>query len=172
MKIENIVSSGSFNQSLDLAQLSSSCPHIEYKKNRYHGAYIKFGGYSVTIYRTGKYIMPGLKSLDDIEKVFDKIKEILSPYADTALFTHPEIRNIVCSSQTPYELNLNTLYLELISRDIDATYEPEAFPGMILKTPDCTYNVFSSGKFLILGCTSIPQAEDAEKYIIKLICDL
>ncbi len=62
MKLENIVCSGSFNQKLDLIALSSSSEYIEYGKNRYPGAYIKFDGHSVTIYRTGKYIMPGMKS--------------------------------------------------------------------------------------------------------------
>ena len=170
--MENIVCSGSFNQDLDLNQLSSNCHYVEYKKNRYPGAYIKYDGHSVTIYRTGKYIMPGMRSFEDVEQTFDKVKEILSPYVDTSLFTYPEVRNMVCSSQTPNELNLGTLYLELVSRDMDAVYEPEAFPGMILKTSDCTYNVFSSGKFLILGCTSFTQAEVAEQYVLNRINEL
>lgn len=172
MKLENIVCSGSFNQDLDLNHLSSSSPYVEYKKNRYPGAYLKFNGHSVTIYRTGKYIMPGMRSLEDIWETFDKVKEILSPYTDTKLFTAPEIRNMVCSSNTEHELNLSTIYLELVSRDTDVVYEPEAFPGLILKTEDCTYNVFSSGKFLILGCTSETQAELAEQFFLNLVSGL
>ena len=34
-------------------------------------------------------------------------------------------------------------------------YEPEAFPGLILKAEECTFNVFASVKFLILGCTDV-----------------
>ena len=41
MKIEKIIYSGSFNQDLDLKQLSSD-EHIEYGKNKYPGAYIKY----------------------------------------------------------------------------------------------------------------------------------
>lgn len=68
-----------------------------------------------------------------------------------------------------YELNLNNIYLELISQELDAIYEPEASPGLILKTQDCTFNIFPSGKFLILGCTSEMQATVAEQYFLNLI---
>ncbi|WP_400205137.1 hypothetical protein [Methanomethylophilus alvi] len=169
MKIKNIVCSGSFNQSIDLLKLSTYCPYLEYGKNRYPGAYLKFDGHSVTIYRTGKYIMPGMRSFPDMTQTFERVKEILSPFTNVDLFTVPEVRNMVCSSQTRHELNLNNVYLELICRELDAVYEPEAFPGLILKTQDCTYNVFSSGKFLILGCTSEMQATVAEQYFLNLI---
>ena len=169
MKLENVVCSGTFNQELDLHALASQCKCAVYGKNRYPAAYLKFDNHSVTVYRTGKYIMPGMKSFDDVTNTFDKMKEILFPFTDTSLFSEPEVRNIVCSSQTSHELNLGTLYLELVSRDMDVVYEPEAFPGLILKTKDCTYNVFSSGKFLILGCTSVSQAEIAEYFFLNLI---
>lgn len=172
MKIENIVSSGSFNQPIDLHKLSSNCSYIEYGKNRYPGAYLKFDGHSVTIYRTGKYIMPGMRSFQDMRQTFKRVKEILSPFTDVTLFAEPEVRNMVCSSQTKHELNLNNIYLELISRELDAVYEPETFPGLILKTQDCTFNVFSSGKFLILGCTNEMQATVAEQYFLDLIDSL
>ena len=69
MKIENIVCSGSFNQELDLTSLSRDV-HIEYKLNKYPGAYIKYNGHSITIYHTGKYIMPGMRSFDDVRQTF------------------------------------------------------------------------------------------------------
>ncbi len=169
VKIENIVCSGTFNQPLDLRQLADDCEFIEYGLNKYPGGYIKFDGHSVTIYRTGKYIMPGMRSFEDVENTFSKVKEILAPYTDVSLFGKPGIRNMVCSSTVNTEINLAELYVELISSDMDAIYEPEAFPGLILKTEDCTYNIFQSGKFLILGCTSKLQAENAEQYFLNLV---
>lgn len=76
---------------------------------------------------------------------------------------------MVYSSDIKHELNLGSIYLELMSREMDVIYEPEAFPGMILKSPSCTYNLFSSGKYLILGCTSITQAEIAERSFVNNI---
>lgn len=171
MKIENIVCSGSFNQELDLNQLKND-EHIEYGKNKYPGAYIKYNGHSITIYRTGKYIMPGMRSFDDIDKTFDDVKRILSPYADISKFSSPEIRNMVCSSQYPHPFNLNSMYIEMQSANYDVVYEPESFPGLILKTAECTYNIFQSGKFLILGCTSEQQAENCESEFMAIVSHL
>ncbi|MGN0130440.1 MAG: hypothetical protein ACI4CE_06045 [Methanomethylophilus alvi] len=169
MKIENIVCSGSFNQELNLRKLSEDCTYIEYGKNKYPGAYIKFDGHSITIYHTGKYIMPGMKSFEDLQKTFERMKKILTPYIDVSIIESPSIRNMVCSSNLSKSLNLNLLLIELINQDMDAVYEPEAFPGLILKTDECTFNVFSGGKFLILGCTSELQAKQNEESFIRLI---
>lgn len=163
MKIENIVCSGSFNQELDLNRLSECDSRIEYGKNRYPGAYIRFDNHFATIYRTGKYIMQGIKSIDEINQFFSSIKDILSPFCDTSLFSYPSISNIVCSSDVGHTIDLTRLLMKFNYDDLDVTYEPEAFPGLILKTEKVTYNVFSSGKFLMLGCTDpslITQLED------------
>ncbi len=170
MKIENIVCSGSFNQPLDLIQLSSDCALVEYGKNRYPGAYLKFDGHSVTIYRTGKYIMPGMKSFEDVDRTFSRMKEILAPFTDISLFSEPEVRNMVCSSNAGHMLNLGRMLTELLSEDMDVVYEPEAFPGLILKAEGCTFNVFASGKFLILGCTDEGWAIKCENFFLE-ICD-
>lgn len=168
MKIENIVCSGSFNQVLDLKLLSKD-DHVEYGKNKYPGAYIKFNGHSVTLYRTGKYIMPGMRSFDDVRQTFEDVKCVLSPYVDVSKFSYPEVRNIVCSSQCEEPLNLNIMFIEMLSHDLDVIYEPEAFPGLIYKTEECTFNIFQSGKFLILGCTSEEQAVKCEQNFFALI---
>ena len=87
MKIENLVCSGTFNQPLDLKRLASDCIYVEYGKNKYPGAYLKFNGHSVTVYRTGKYIMPGMRSFEDVVRTFSRMKEILAPFADVSLFS-------------------------------------------------------------------------------------
>ena len=168
VKTENIVCSGSFNQPINLSLLAKEGV-IEYDPEMYHGGYIKMKNHSVTIYRSGKYIMPGIKSSEDAAETFAKMKEILAPHLDTALFDEPCIRNMVCSAYAGHELILSRLYLDLIREDYDAVYEPEAFPGLILKMDNCTYNVFSSGKYLILGCITVDQANLAEQKFLSLI---
>lgn len=171
MHIENIVSSGSFNQEIDLKELSKiDC--IEYGKNKYPGAYIKFKGHSITVYRTGKYIIPGMKSFEELDDIFAEIKKILSPYLDVSLFSNPEIRNMVCSSDAGHALDLTRIFIESINRELDVSYEPESFPGLIIRTEDSTFNVFSSGKFLILGCKSGVCAMEAEMWFLGLLKDI
>ena len=168
VKIENIVCSGSFNQELNLLDLARA-GLIDYDPEMYHGGYIKTNGHSVTLYRTGKYIMPGMKSLDDTQKTFESVKEILSDSLDVSKFDEPAIRNLVCSSNVGYTLNLSQVFVELLNLDYEVSYEPESFPGLILKTVECTYNVFASGKFLILGCKDIAVAEQCEKRFLSLL---
>lgn len=117
MEIKNIVCSGSFNQTIDLKMLSENDSRIEFGKNKYPGAYIKFNNHSITIYHTGKYIMPGMKNIDDIDTSFSGIKEILSPFYDTSLFTYPSIRNIVCSSDIGHNIDLNKLLVKSINNN-------------------------------------------------------
>lgn len=171
MKIENIVYSGTLNQEFDLVRLRDVCDCVEYGKNKYPGAYLLIDNHRITLYRTGRYIMPGMKSAEDMENTFDRMKDILAPYADIQLFQKPTVRNMVCSSNLGKSLLLDQIYIELVSRDYDVSYEPEAFPGMILKTENCTYNIFRGGRFIILGCTSVTDAQIAEDYLFSLFSD-
>lgn len=162
------MSSGSLNTEINLKELSNQCEYVVYGKNRYPGGYVKFDGHSITIYRTGKYIMPGMTSFEEMASVFDKFVSILSSYLDVSKAKRPEIRNMVCSSVVGRPIDLNKLYLELISMDLDVIYEPESFPGLIMKNSNATFNVFKSGKFLILGVTSLEDAESSERYFLNL----
>lgn len=166
MKVENIVCSGSLNTELDLKYLADHCSYAVYGRNKYPAAYIKFDGHSVTVYRTGKYIMPGMRSVKDIGSSFNRLLEILSPFVDTSKAASPDIRNIVCSSNVRHEINLHDLYIRMMSSNLDVIYEPESFPGLILKTSNSTFNIFQSGKFLILGCTNLDSAQKAESYFL------
>ena len=98
--------------------------------------------------------------------------DILSKHIDVSKARVPEIRNIVASSNTGIKLNLQQLCMKLYPVNLDVIYEPESFPGLSLKTSNATFNVFQSGKFLILGCTSIAQVEDSERYFLSLITEL
>ena len=172
VKVENIVCSGSLNTSVDLSHLAETCEYAVYGRNRYPAAYIKFDGHLVTVYRTGKYIMPGMKSLKDMETSFNRLLEILLPHVDIKKATRPEIRNIVCSSTVEHAINLHNLYIRMISSNLDVVYEPESFPGLILKTSDSTFNVFQSGKFLILGCTDFDSVQKSESFFLNIVEEL
>ena len=138
----------------------------------YHGGYIKTNGHSVTLYRSGKYILPGMKSIEDMRITFESVKSILRTEIDIAKISEPQIKNMVCSSFFNREIDLTELFVEFLNEDYDVSYEPESFPGLILKSEDCTFNVFASGKFLILGCTELAIAEQCERWFISLLKDM
>ena len=168
MKIVNLVGSGSLNQIVDLESLANA--HlIDYDPNFYHGGYIKTCSHPITLYRSGKYIIAGSKSFEELIAVYHQMKDVLVAQLDISMFDEPKVRNIVCTSDYGNPLDLTDTYIRLLKEGYESEYEPESFPGLILRIPECTYNIFSSGKFLILGCTNEIDAEAAEGYFIELI---
>lgn len=113
--------------------------------------------------------MPGMKSVVDIDYTFSLVLNELNDFIDIALATKPQIKNLVCSSSFGHPLDLNSIYVSLINENEYVSYEPEQFPGLIYKTELCTYNIFKGGKFIILGCTSLMDAEFAESSIIQRV---
>lgn len=167
MKIQNIVCTGSFNQVIDLESLSIKCFYVNFGQNNYPAAYFKKDSKSVTLYRNGKYIMQGMKSLEEVDVLFSVLKDELSSFLDVSLCSYPTICNLVCSSSFKNPVNLVNLFLTLQGLNCDVVYEPESFPGLILKEDQCTYNIFSSGKFVILGCKTIDSALNAESSLLS-----
>ena len=113
--------------------------------------------------------MPGMTSFETLDECFKKFLSILSPYLDISKAVPPAVRNMVCSSRFDQPLDLTRIYLVLSSQDYDVVYEPESFPGLILKLGDTTYNVFGSGKYLILGCNTLESSLQANEEVMHLI---
>jgi len=160
------VCTGTLNQNVNLKMISDICSFIRYGENKYPAAYFKSGMGSVTIYSNGKYIMQGLKTSEEPNLLFSTLKKELSPPLDASLFSPPIICNLVCLSSFNHSIDLNQLLLTLQGLNCDVIYEPESFPGLILKEDLCTYNIFSSGKFVILGCKSIISALNADSLLL------
>lgn len=169
MRIDNIVVSGSLNQSLDLEYLDKKIPQVAFDIKRYPGAYLRFDGHSITIYSTGKYIIPGMKSFEDVDLTFEKMTELLTPYVDVSLSSKPVVRNIVCSSDCGRKLDLVKMLVVLQGKGCNVSYDPEIFPGLIYKADACTYNVFQSGRFIILGCTTLDDLHRSEQEFFSLV---
>jgi transcription initiation factor TFIID TATA-box-binding protein len=80
----------------------------------------------------------------------------------------PEVRiyNIVSNIALNKEFNL-----EEISEKFGAEYEPEQFPGAVLKItdPKTTFLIFKSGKVIINGVNSIENLENSVRWFLKNI---
>lgn len=162
-RVVNIVVSGSLGQRIDLNELAE-LGLIEYDPNYYHGGYLPIrNGVKATIYHSGKYIIPGIKKLDDIKTLFEIMKQKLSPHLDVSKMTPPRIQNLVVSGK----LDCDNIGLEDLAMSLpNVEYNPEQFPGIILKlSKNGTVLLFSTGRFVIAGARSI---DDVDKTIEKL----
>jgi transcription initiation factor TFIID TATA-box-binding protein len=170
-EIVNIVTSGTLGQKVNLINLFKLLPDVfSYDPEGYHGGYLKLSKYTATIYSTGKYIVPGVKSIDDISSNHEEIMNLLGGVVDDKLIQRAEIRNIVACSNIGHDLDLPLLFTELMnSTDYEITYEPEVFPGMCIRTDIGSSNVYRNGKYLLLGALSIKQLEQLDSKIRSLI---
>ena len=77
-----------------------------------------------------------------------------------------KIRNIVAVLHIGDPIDLENL-----SVVIDGIYEPEQFPGMIVKndTPKVTYLIFNSGKIVIAGSRTMNDLKEAAEIVKDMI---
>ena len=158
MKIINIVASGDLHQPVPFERLSE-LPDTNYRYNpeNYHGAYILLSRGKATIYRSGKYIIYGLTSLDEVDASYREFLTLISPLIDPSLASLPEIRNIVGMDDFQIEVALSRLVVALKMEQVE--YEPEQFPGLIYRGDAGTALIFSSGKVILAGFKDLSSME-------------
>jgi len=166
--IVNIVCTAKLSHSIKIDCLPKIFPNeIIYDKKIYGGrvAYFKseFMQGKVTIFPSGKVISVGTKSIEEAIKELNLVAKALK-----SGLTEPEIRNIVATSDLGHMVDLEQISL---IREISSIYEPEQFPGAIIKIPLSEENMatillFASGKLVCLG---LKKLEDIKEAIVKLI---
>ena len=75
-----------------------------------------------------------------------------------------KVENIVVTANLGRALDLKEL-----AKLPNAKYEPENFPGLVLKIRGASALIFSSGALVITGTVTEQQADDVVLDIIKLI---
>ncbi len=152
--ITNMVASASLGLELDLYSLANKIPEIEYEPEQFPGAILKFKDpkASLLLFKNGKVVCVGCKKRDMIEKTIQRTIKMLTPYAKRITKTkkpHIEITNIVASASLGLELDLYKIAYKI--KDVE--YEPEQFPGAILKfkEPKASLLLFKNGKVICAG---------------------
>jgi len=147
MEIINIVATGDLGEEINLNDLSLMLPtKFRYDPKVYHCGYLKVDNKSISIFSSGKYIMLGLKSRDEVNKLFSKMVDVLEPLDMTP--KPPTISNIVVFDGIDRKLDLNKLAIYFGLEKV--TYEPESFPGLVYRNKR-TFNIYSTGKILSFG---------------------
>jgi len=166
INIVNAVGSGNLHLELDLEQLGAdlNVPYTEYDPENYHGLYVRFeeDGPLITVYRSGKYIIVGSSSLNELNETNDLFLNCIAELEGISIpdNTGFSIRNIVSTAEIGKELNLNALAIGLGLELVE--FEPEQFPGLVYRPTDhpIVFLIFSSGKVVITGATDTDIATD------------
>ena len=153
--ITNMVAAGNLGISLDLYKLSLVMPFIEYEPEQFPGAILKFKKPKATllIFKNGKVVCVGCGSKKEIEATLKKAFKLLLPKAKMIFkrmkIPEYEVTNIVAAAN----LNITIDLFTIAYKERDVEYEPEQFPGAILKfkKPKVSLLLFKNGKVIIAG---------------------
>ncbi|MCD2201625.1 TATA-box-binding protein (plasmid) [Halobacterium sp. NMX12-1] len=173
--IENVVASSDIGQELSLDQLATDLDGAEYNPEDFPGVVYRLQEpkSATLIFRSGKVVCTGAKSVDDVHDaldiVFDDLREL---GIDVDSKPSIEVQNIVSSASLEQSLNLNAIAIGLGLEQIE--YEPEQFPGLVyrLDDPDVVVLLFGSGKLVITGGTETDEAQQALTHVQDRLSEL
>jgi len=166
IRIENVVTSATLNQRIDLNAVVKGYPGVEYRPEQFPGLVfrLKRPKTATLIFNSGKMVCTGAKSEKESKRAVMKVVSELKK-SGIIIVGKPElkIQNIVAS------VNLAGLIdLERSAYSLGKTmYEPEQFPGLIYRmgVPKVVILLFASGK---LVCTGAKHEKDVYEAVTKL----
>ncbi|MCW3994963.1 MAG: TATA box-binding protein [Candidatus Bathyarchaeota archaeon] len=169
--IVNVVATASLNQEMDFEELRRF-GEIFHDSDVYGGrvAYFKTKGMQgkVSIFSSGKMISVGTKSEEQAQKELQLAKRFLAEKGlIKEVVLEPKTQNIVATADFEQQVNL-----EELAQKTRVIYEPEQFPGAILRLQQpfkTSILVFASGKVVITGLKDSKQIETVVERIKELI---
>jgi transcription initiation factor TFIID TATA-box-binding protein len=169
IEIQNVVASTGIGQELDLEALAEDLPGADFNPDNFPGLVYRTQNpkAAALIFRSGKIVCTGAKSIDDVHEalgiIFQKLRDLHIPVEDDPEIT---VQNIVSSADLGHNLNLNALAIGLGLEDVE--YEPEQFPGLVYRMdePKVVILLFGSGKIVITGGK---RTSDAETAVVEIV---
>lgn len=176
--VQNIVGTGSLGVELNLDSLLADLDVAEkkYDPSFYPGAYLRLedDGPLITVYRTGKYIISGGTSVEELHQVRDQLLDRLANLGVVSSDVREafSVSNVVGTADIGRELDLNALTIGLGLEN--AEYEPEQFPGLIYRPEgyNCVVLMFRSGKVVVTGANSVEVAEETFEAVKEQVEEL
>jgi len=157
---------------LDLQAIALALTGSEYEPEQFPGLIyrLKEPKTAPLLFRSGKVVCTGAKSLDDVHKAIRKVAKQIED-AGIKVNTDPdvEVQNIVASSDLETKINLNAIAISLGLEKVE--YEPEQFPGLVYRIddPKVVVLLFGSGK---LVCTGARKPDDVKRAVEKITEEL
>jgi transcription initiation factor TFIID TATA-box-binding protein len=170
VKIENVVAFAVLKKKIDLNELVNKLEDTEYDPERFPGVVyrIKEPRAAALIFSSGKIVCTGANS---VEKAGDAVRKVVSKMRNAGIDVPQQfdlmIENIVASTRIKARLDLE----EIVMCMENAEYEPEQFPGLVLRISDprAVFLLFSTGKII---CTGTRTIGDVHKALEKLKSNL
>jgi len=172
IKIENVVASTSLGRELDLPAIAKTLEGAEYEPEQFPGLVFRMKSpkAATLLFRSGKVVCTGAKSLEDVRLALDHLVKELGA-AGVPVDKKPEltVQNIVASADLGSVINLNAIAISLSLEKVE--YEPEQFPGLVYRIdkPKVVVLLFGSGKMV---CTGARKVEDVQQAVERITSEL
>ena len=161
-KVENIVASISLGIRLDLNYLAETLERCKYIPEQFPGLvyYLDKPKATFLVFETGKLVCTGTTSEEDLQKAVQRLVKLFQKLGIN-IKQEPQVKvqNIVASGDLHARLNLDEAVMTLEN----ILYEPEQFPGAILRFRPyrVVFLLFSTGKIVCTGAKSEEQVIEA-----------
>ncbi|XP_074596457.1 TBP-related factor-like [Brevipalpus obovatus] len=129
--------------------------------NQFSGYFLRMKNCTLTIFKTGKIILNGVKGEGELIKAFDELSTLIHrtlPDGGDFEMLLPRIVNITGCRAVMKAVDLKKLQ----NKDSRASYEPEIFPNLQFifdKDKKARGIVSKSGKIIVTGVTSASELE-------------
>ena len=165
----NMVATVKLSSPLDLEKLAAALKGSEFcaSGGRWLKIRITPENYYVAFYKSGKFLVTGAKSEDEIEEIAGRVMSILKGSGIDLDKETTTIHNVVMMGSIEMHASLEKIIFSLDSSK--ASYEPEQFPGLMFKDFGASFLLFPSGKFIITGLKDQQFGEDAADRFRKII---
>lgn len=168
IKVENIVASATISKNIELQKAVNALDGAEYDKERFPGVIyrVKDPKIAVLIFRSGKVVCTGARTMEDVKMVIDDvIKHLRKARMPAELNPKIKVENIVATCDVQSKINLNAIAMTLSLEKIE--YEPEQFPGLVyrMENPSIVMLFFGSGRIVCTGAKNIEDVEKAIEYV-------
>ena len=170
--IENVVATTIICKEMDLPSIAKALDGAQYDTDRFPGVVyrIKEPKTAMLLFRSGKVVCTGAKSLADVRTAIDQLVKQLGAIG-VPVTKKPEVivQNIVASADLGCVINLNVIAISLGLDRVE--YEPEQFPGLVYRIdePKVVALLFGSGKIVITGAK---KTEDIDVAVQRIHDDL
>lgn len=153
MEIVNIVATVTLDRPLDLAKLHELLPGSTMPKTGSPWLQYRLApeNYYIPFYRSGKFLVNGLRSVDSILPVADRVISILNNAGLNVKATAITVHNIVAVDSLGTPIPMERVFEALLSMGERVEYEPEQFPGLLVKRGGASLLLFPTGKLVVTG---------------------
>ena len=152
VRLHNVVATFFMGGPIDLRQLVRRMPHIEFNSRKFAAASFRMlmphGRATALVFSSGNMVVTGSATEDAALLAARRFSALIQAQLPDRFMHRFAVQNLVGAADLRAAVDLAGMV-----RDHESTcnYEPELFPGLVMRRYDVVFLVFRSGKVVLTG---------------------